>query len=328
MSERKRTLSRRALATMSGVVLLSLAFPVVSLLSGAYSVTTVRVSDDGIFGESSDHFEEQTVAVYAQMLGFDASKQRADMAYYPWPTDDLAKQFSSSVVGKNDIRLFVDAQDAQLTEFPSGTQVGGVEVTVDVLSSDFPDLASDSLYPFDRYAMDSYVQVETRANSSEEYKPIQTFDYFYTSPVSGFDVTYQRLAAFDSAYPGADESRNLEEIAIERSEGKISFYAFIERTFAVKAIAVIIYLFVAIAAITQIFVFYMIAVGKRPPSMSGLTWAAATLLGLVQLRMVAPGDPRIGVFADIVIFFPAMILTLTSLVGITYLWNSRKDFLT
>lgn len=322
----KRILSRRALVTLSGVVLLSLAFPVVSLLIGAYSVTTVRVSDDGIFGEASDDFEEQTVAVYAQMLGFDASTQRADMAYYPWPTDDLAKQFSSSVVGTKDIRLFVDAQDAQLTEFPSGTQVGGVEVTVDVLSSEFPDLASESLYPFDRYVMDSYVQVETRASTSEDYEPIQTFDYFYTSPVSGFDVTYQRLAAFDSAYPGADESRNLEEISVERSEGKISFYAFIERTFAVKAIAVLIYLFTAIAALSQVFVLYMIAIGKRPPSMEGLTWSAATLLGLVQVRTLAPGNPRIGVFADIMIFFPSLILALTALVGITYLWNTRKDF--
>jgi hypothetical protein len=319
--------TKRSVFIVAAAVLLSVLFPAVAVLTGAFDSANVRVLEDGIYGESPEHFEEDSVAIYVQMLAFDASTQRAEMAYYPWPTSDLAQQFSSSVLGKTDVRVFVDSQNSTLHEFPAGSQIGGVEATVDVLSSDYPERASDSLYPFDLYVMDSYARVENRGSEQDEYAPIQTFDYFYTSPVAGFDITYQRLAAFDSAYPGLEESRNLERIAIERSEGKASFLVFIERSFAVKAIAVFIYLFVFIAGLTQAWVFYMIASGKRPPSMDALTWAAALLLGIVQLRMLAPGDPRIGVYADLVVYFPALILSLAALAGTTYLWNTRKDFI-
>ncbi len=317
---------KRSKFIVVAAVSLSVLFPAVAVLTGAFDTANVRVLDDGVYGEAPEHFEKQSVAIYVQMLAFDASTQRAEMAYYPWPTADLAQQFSSSVLGKTDVRVFVDSQNSTLREFPTGSQIGGVEATVDVLSRDYPELASDAFYPFDMYVMDSYARVEAKAKKQDAYGPIQTFDYFYTSPVAGYDITYQRLAAFDNAYPGLEESRDLERIAIERSEGKASFLVFIERSFAVKAIAVFIYLFVFIAGLLQAWVFYMIASGKRPPSMEALTWVAALLLGIVQLRMLTPGNPRIGVYADLVVYFPALILSLAALAGTTYFWNTRRDF--
>lgn len=311
---------------IAGALLLALAFPVLSFLSDAYAPSGVRVLEQGIYGESSADFDKESVAVYVQMLGFNPETERAEMAYYPWPTDDLATQFSSSVLGNVDIRFFVDSQNAELTEFAVGEQVGGVEATVDVLSTDFPDLASDSLYPFDQYVMDSYARVETRATEGDDYKTIQTFDYFYTSPVPGFDVTYERLAAFETAYPSNEESKDPFRIAAERADGKISFYAFIERSFAVKAIAVFIYSFILIATLALMWVTSQMALGKRPPSMESLIWAAASMLGILELRALAPGDPRIGILADLVIFFPSLILSLASVAGITYLWNTRRNF--
>ncbi|QKJ25605.1 DUF4436 family protein [Aquiluna borgnonia] len=309
-----------------GAIALALIFPLLALISDAYAPSGVQVNEQGIFGESSTDFEENSVAVYVQMLGFDPETERAELAFYPWPTDDLAKQFSSSVLTEKDIRLFVDSQDAELTEFSAGDQVGGVEVVADVLSTDFPDLASDSLYPFDQYVLDSYARVETRESELQEYSTIQTFDYFYTSPVPGFDVTYQRLAAFESAYPAESESSDPFRIAAERADGKISFYAFIERSFAVKAIAIFVYSFILIATLALVWVTSQMALGIRPPSMESLIWAAASMLGILELRALAPGDPRIGVLADLFIFFPSLILSLASVAGITYLWNTRKNF--
>ena len=311
---------------IAAALLLAVFFPALSFLADAYSPSGVKVVETGLFGESSTDFSEESVAVYVQMLSFDPETERAEMAYYPWPTDDLAKQFSSSVLTNRDIRFFVDSQNTELTEFNVGEQIGGVYATVDVLSTDYPERAADSLYPFDEYVLDSFARVESRVSEDFEYGPIQTFDYFYSSPVPGFDVTYERLGAFESGYASDPLARSLEVIDFERFEGKISFYAFIERSFAVKAIAVFIYGFILIATLALVWVASQMTLGKRPASMEALIWAAASMLGILELRALAPGDPRIGVYADLLIFFPSLILSLASVAVITYLWNTRKDF--
>ena len=316
---------RARLIFISLALLLAITFPVLSMLSDAYAPSGVKVLDQGIYGESSADFDKESVAIYVQMLGFDPETERAEMAYYPWPTDDLSKQFSSSVLSNTDLRLFVDSQNSELSEFAAGEQVGGVQATVDVLSTDFPELASDSMYPFDRYVMDSYARIEYRPDAQSEYETLQTFDYFYTSPVPGFDVTYERLAAFETALPSELEASDPFRIAAERADGKISFYAFIERSFAVKAIAVFIYGFILVATLALVWVTSQMALGKRPPSMESLIWAAASMLGILELRALAPGDPRIGILADLIIFFPSLILSLASVAGITFLWNTRRD---
>lgn len=313
-------------AFIAAALALAVFFPALSFLADAYSPSGIKVVETGLYGESSSDFSEDSVAVYVQMLSFDPETERAEMAYYPWPTDDIAKQFSSSVLTERNIRFFVDAQDTELTEFEAGDQIGGVYATVDVLSTDYPDLASDALYPFDAYVLDSFARVEILDESIGDYAPVQTFDYFYTSPVPGFDVTYERLGAFDSGYAGDPSSRELERIDLERFEGKVSFYGFIERSFAVKAIAIFIYSFILIATLALVWVASQMTLGKRPASMEALIWAAASMLGILELRALAPGDPRIGVYADLIVFFPSLILSLASVAVITYLWNTRKDF--
>lgn len=322
-----RAEGKRARTTFIALaVLLAVAFPTLSFIVNSYSPSGVTTQDLGLFGESSTDFDSESVAIYVQMLSFDPETERAEMAYYPWPTDDLSQQFSSSVLSDTDIRFFVDSQNTTLTEFPAGAQIGGVQATVDVLSTDFPDRASDSLYPFDSYVLDSFARVEVRPDSESEYETIQTFDYFYTSPVPGFDVRYERLGAFESGYPSDAESRDPYQIAAERADGKISFYAVIDRSFAVRSIAVFIYSFILIATLALLWVTSQMALGKRIPSMESLIWAAASMLGILELRNLAPGEPRIGVLADLVIFFPSLILSLTSVAVITYLWNTRRNF--
>ena len=307
------------------IAILAVVLPAISFVASSVSPSGIRVTDTGVYGESSTDFSENSVALYVQMLGFDPETRRAEMAYYPWPTDDMAQQFSSSVISKSDIRVFVDSQDASIVEFASGSQIGAVYATVDVLSSDFPEAASDSFYPFDEYVLDSFARVELMRAGQEAFGPVQTFDYFYSSPVPGFDVTYQRLGAFDSGYAGDESSLELARIDQERFEGKVSFYAFIERSFAVRSIAVFIYLFILVSTLALVWVASQMVSGKREPSMEALIWAAASMLGILELRALAPGAPRIGVYADLVVFFPSLMMSLFSVSVITYLWSTRRS---
>lgn len=306
------------------VVVLAIAMPGLSYWANSISPSGVKVIDTGVYGESSTDFGSNSVAIYVQMLEFVPETQRAEMAFYPWPTDDIAKQFSSSVVTDVPIQFLVDSQNGSVAIFEAGSQVGAVYATVDVLSTDYSERASDSLYPFDAYVMDSFARVQIMGEDGE-FGPVQTFDYFYSSPVPGFDVTYQRLGAFDSGYAGDASSQDLAQIDLERFYGKISFYAFIERSFAVKAIALFIYGFILIASLALVWVASQMVIGRRPPSMESLIWAAASMLGILELRALAPGEPRIGVFADLIFFFPSLMMSLVSVAAITFLWSTREN---
>jgi hypothetical protein len=64
----------------------------------------------------------------------------------------------------------------------------------------------------------------------------------------------------------------------------------------------------------------------RPPSMQVLVWAAANSLGLIQIRDLLPGKPRIGIAFDIYVYFPALTGTLISTVALFVLWTRREDW--
>ena len=268
----------------------------------------VTVINTGIYSESSDDFEFNAVAIYIQMLDFDPETERAEGAFYPSPTEDIAKQLSSSVILERGITFLAGSQNGEVEKFGAGDQVGAVEATIDVLMGDYPERASDAFYPFDRYVMDSFAQVQIEYDPSE-FRPVQTFDYFYESPVPGFDIAYQGLGAFDSGYAGNAKSLDLEQIDRERFYGKVSFHAFIERSFAIQAIAQFIYGFILISSLALVWVASQMVIGRRDPSMESLIWAAASMLGIFELRALAPGDPRIGVFADLIFFFPSLLMS-------------------
>lgn len=321
-----RTKTWRWLFPLIAVVVLAF-FPLVSAISNGFSQSGVSIAQSQeIFGENSDDFESEAVAFYIQMLEFDPETERAKIMFYPWPTEDLARQFSSSVISSKDIEIFVDAQNTSVQNISPGEQIGGIEAQLDVLSTYFPEFASDSLYPFDRYVLDAYASAAVKWNEGEEYSPIQTFDYFYSSPVSGFEVQYQRLGAFENLDPSSELALDPENISFERADGKISFYAFFERSFAVKAIALFIYTFIVLATVVLAWVTQRIASGARPASMNALIWAAASILGILDLRSVAPGNPRIGVFADLLFFFPPLLLSLACTVVLAYFWTVRKSW--
>lgn len=304
-------------------ILVGLAFPAISLITGSAGASTVSVTSNGLEQESSDFFDQNTVAVYTQILDFDPETKQAKVVFYPWPTSDIGKQFSSSVLSDVGVRFFADGIGASIREFPPGSQIGGVETMVDVLSTNNPALASDSLYPFDEYSMDSYARVEMEPIVGLGYQPVQTFDYFYESPVPGFDVVYTRLGAFENTVGTDTFDQAATQLLEEREEGKISFTAHFARSLAVKNIAIFIYAFAVLSAITLLVATIQMAAGRRRASLDALVWAAVTLPGIIQLRLLAPGEPRLGVVADNLFFLPSLVLMLVCVVVIAYLWSFR-----
>jgi hypothetical protein len=102
--------------------------------------------------------------------------------------------------------------------------------------------------------------------------------------------------------------------------------AIVRRNFAVKIIAMLVAIFCFIIALSLFYMTLQIMKRDRPPSMQVLVWAAANSLGLIQIRDLLPGKPRIGIAFDIYVYFPALTGTLISTVALFVLWTRREDW--
>ena len=110
------------------------------------------------------------------------------------------------------------------------------------------------------------------------------------------------------------------------AKGLISFESTFSRSVAVKMIATLIGIFCVMSTITLAWITKNIWSRKRPPSIQTLVWSAATALGVVQLRDILPGRPRIGIAMDFIFFFPTLLISLISSLMITSIWIKHDDW--
>jgi hypothetical protein len=165
-------------------------------------------------------------------------------------------------------------------------------------------------------------------NDEEELVEIPAFEDSYTTAVPGFQVELAK--EHDESFyseDGRPEGFPLVESAIEQRMGGLTMTTVIvNRSFAVKMIALLVAIFCLIIAFTLCYMTIEIVRRNRPPSMQVLVWAAANALGLISVRSLLPGAPRIGITFDIVVYFPALTATLISTVALFVLWAYREDW--
>jgi hypothetical protein len=329
---RKTTPRWVTVSAIVGFVVLSLASSLLILIfdnsgSGA-SIQTDRYWDE-ITAEAAgvdDHYAN----VFYQITSFDAERQQAKVTTYVWPSPDIATPFSSSTITDINLSVFVDevgGGSGGMYDYPIGSAIGGIEMNVDATNPYDLSRSIDSFYPFDQYSFTLYTQVG-EINDEEELIEIPAFEESYTTAVPGFQVelTKEHDESFYSE-DGRPEGFPLVQSAIEqRMSGLTMTTVIVKRSFAVQMIALLVAIFCLIIAFTLCYMTIEIVRRNRPPSMQVLVWAAANALGLISVRSLLPGAPRIGITFDILVYFPSLTATLISTVALFVLWAYREDW--
>lgn len=323
----------RTLAFILLFLVIPISVPTFFFTSGGAKKLDVSVDDQ--FGDISEFpdADKNTVALWFQALSFNPESEKAEFNVFPWPSADLASPFDSSTQLNQDfgpVQIWIDST-AMVNEhiFGPGDSIGAIKAEIDVISDNFEDYKSDTYYPFDAYRLNAFAQTfvgKILDEENVEWKPINTFDFFYKTPIPGFQFNYERKANFTNSNGQSVESDSSLEIKSQRKEGLVSFQATITRSRAVKTIAIILGIFSIMSASTLTWISAGIWTKKRPPSMQALVWAAATVLGIVQLRDILPGRPRMGIAMDFIFFFPTLLIGLISSLLITTLWIRREDW--
>lgn len=310
-----------------GIAMAALVVPVSLVASGRLFDFGAGVNDPiGVIEPAEVGHDRDSVNVWFQAVTFNPETQKATFNVYPWPSPDLApRQFASSTSTEETFSIFIDEMGGLGTyRFNAGDRVGAIKSEMDVLSGDGTlGRPSDVYYPFDTYSLDAYAEV-TSSTAGDVSTSRRAFDFFYTNAVTGFAVTYSRIAGWDHAESTSDDPAA--EIVAEREDGRISFIATYQRTLAVRIAVLLLCLLMLLNAASLVVTTYGVVRGTRPPSMSALIWSAASVLGTIQLRNVFPGAPRLGIVADYLSFFPTMIICMVVALVITVSWIGRDDF--
>jgi carbamoyl-phosphate synthase large subunit len=81
-----------------------------------------------------------------------------------------------------------------------------------------------------------------------------------------------------------------------------------------------------VGAVASLLMTFSIVRGNRPPSINSLTWLAAFLFAIFQVRSQMPGNPPSGVKFDMLIFFPVILLLICLIMVNVSQWNKREDW--
>lgn len=315
-------------------LVIPLSIPAVFFIGKGLSGLDVSVDDQiGITDPATVGVDEKSVPIWFQAVDFNPESQVARYKIYVWPSPDLANEYDSSTLLKEDanpIQVWIDTTSNENHHlYKPGDSIGAINAEFDVISEGLQESANDARYPFDKYRLNVYAQTWVYENLDEEATPlrnIKTYDFFYTSPIPGFHVSYKRTAKFETLTGQIRDTYGFSDIKAQREEGMISFDATFNRSIAVQTLAIILGIFCVLSAITLTWITKNIWSKKRPPSMQALVWSAATVLGTVQLRDILPGNPRIGIAMDFIFFFPTLLIGLISSLMITSIWIKRDDW--
>ena len=262
-----------------------------------------------------------------QITGVNPLEGTAQARVFPWPqSDDIGYQFKSGWIPSQNISIHVDSVigasngGTSVYDFEKEVPTGGFNVQIDEQPG-AGTRSKVSWYPLDLYNFEVPISVVGEESS------LNILPQDYTKNIDTFDIkmTHGLWSDPDKTVTMADE-KSFDLAVDEFTNGQSSTVFTATRSNSTKLLVAIILLLMVTAMTSVAILTHMVVDGKRPPSLSSLTWTAALTYSLISLRGLMPGDPPIGIFVDKIFYFPSLILTLICSLWVLVTWVRRDDF--
>ena len=262
-----------------------------------------------------------------QITGVNPLEGTAQARVLPWPqSDDIGYQFKSGWIPSQNISIHVDSVigasngGTSVYDFEKEVPTGGFNVQIDEQPG-AGTRSKVSWYPLDLYNFEVPISVVGEESS------LNILPQDYTKNIDTFDIkmTHGLWSDPDKTVTMVDE-KSFDLAVDEFTNGQSSTVFTATRSNSTKLLVAIILLLMVTAMTSVAILTHMVVDGKRPPSLSSLTWTAALTYSLISLRGLMPGDPPIGIFVDKIFYFPSLILTLICSLWVLVTWVRRDDF--
>jgi hypothetical protein len=309
-------------------IVIAVAYLGIVLLISQSPSDDATAIDDRLISMSSDNRLELLV----QITGVNPLEGTANARVLPWPnTDDVGFRLKSGWVPTQDVDLVVDSVigasngGSNTYSFKKDVPTGGFDVQIDEQPGASP--RSDvGWYPLDQYSFEIPISAIGTLESGDQ-ATLNILPLDYTKKIDTFDI-HMVHGLWNDAFTTVtmDDPKSFDTAVEEFNNGQSSSVFEAVRSNSTKLLVTIILLLMITAMISVTIMTYMVVSGSRPPTLSSLTWTAALTYSLISLRGLMPGGPPIGIFVDKIIYFPALIVTLTCSLWVLVTWVRREDF--
>jgi hypothetical protein len=268
-------------------------------------------------GYSRDAFLQASSKERSDTLGLDISADQVDVyrgVFRFTATPNLSGQYGESTGNGSFLQQpiaysFDVFEGSTLVNPGAGELVGGQSLGIRLFGD-------PSNFPFDNYEGKFYVTAGIDGYNAEAV-PLNIDDK--SKAIPGF--------AIDSKYVSfLNESSSKDEIQNDINQGTGLILWSISRDFSTIFAVFLFGGLMLVGAVASLLMTISIVRGNRPPSINSLTWLAAFLFAIFQVRAQLPGDPPSGVKFDMLIFFPVILLLICLIMVNVSQWNKREDW--
>lgn len=174
------------------------------------------------------------------------------------------------------------------------------------------------LYPFDKYASRIFLTDSKFYDAKMTFREIKEY-------LPGFKASSHTEPTYvESMYPKG--STPVERVNSDLEKGNLVISWDIGRLPGDIYAALLLAVLMIISGFSSMLVTRAVWSGKRPPSINALAWLAAFLFAMFQIRASLPGNPPNGTLFDLLIFYPILIVLLSEMAIVVYLWVKRDDW--
>jgi hypothetical protein len=271
------------------------------------------------------------VDVYLQILKFDPETKYMDGRLFIYPSSKYATSFGSSVQVLADIDIYLDAakidpgQMNQNMYYAKNEYIRAIDFTIDVTNQEWESRTDDQSYPFDRYSADIQGMVivvkdlgETDSIEDDVRIQLPINVHEYSGVLPNWKLTY------DSAYL-INEDASSSNIYKTQKDGVFYTVFRIERSQLTVLIVGLLGTIFLGGAISMLLLLRSILLSHKPSSLTGLVWAGSTAFTMIQTRTLMPGNPRLGVTFDLIVFYPSLAICFISALFMLHLWLKSED---
>lgn len=270
------------------------------------------------------------VDAYVQILKFDSESKYLDGRIFFYPPEKYATQFASSVQVNQITDVYLDAAKLdtgalnQNLYYDKYEFMRGIDFTIDVTNQDWEGCTTDNCYPFDHYSADltgwvRFILDEGKTDDTSDDKilrlPINVIEYSSVLPnwKLRYDLDYQLKPNF----------QNVKQIIEWQKSGKFFVVFRIERAPLTILIVTILGLIFLGGALSMLLLLRSVLFSHKRSSLAGLAWAGSTAFTMIQTRTLMPGNPRLGIKFDLIVFYPS--LTICFISGLLMLKKWLQD---
>jgi hypothetical protein len=292
------------IATWGVLGVFAVAYVAAAILGGGAGYTNDEFLNPRAMNEGSE------VALRIDVNNVDVSRGVLSFTATPQLSGEFGQSTGNGSFLQQPVMYSFDVFEGPTKVSPgSGNLVGGQNLGIRIAGN-------PSNYPFDAYA-GKFFATGGISGYNQNAQPFYMWDI--STPLPGFSVNSRYLSFFT-------EKVIKSEIATDISQGTGLIEWQIKRSFSTIFAAFLFGGLMLVGAIASLLMSISVLRGNRPPSINSLTWLAAFLFALFQVRGQLPGDPPSGVRFDMFIFFPVILLLICLIMINVSLWNKREDW--